>query len=239
MRTYSFVSPFRERHFYQTVVYERPTPTRTVCHAVRMSPSQRVGFNFISERQVLRHSSLVMCKYAPVVPVLDVRHCRLHKLLSAVHDLYKFSSIMKKRDCDDDDDDDERTKRLFRRSKKRIARFLRRLTRRFPSRLNCITNKLCRRYLTRTLQTHLPLFVLKLLKKSEFLGQLLTVFMDLKYRLPAGASLVAALERDGSARFHNGVRILVMSSRNSHCDWDFPAADIYLRELSTLKPEHC
>ena len=102
MRTYSFVSQFREKHFYQTAVYDRSAPPRTIVHAVRMSPSQRDGMHYISEMGILRHSALVICKYAPTVPVMDIRHCRLHKLLSAVHDLYKFSSIMTERTLNDE-----------------------------------------------------------------------------------------------------------------------------------------
>ena len=234
MRTYSFISSCTQKHYYQTAFYDRKIPQDTKIYTIRMSPSQRDGFYFISEKHILRHSALILSKFAPTVPVLDIRHCRLHIVLSAVHDLYKFASIMTKRDCDD-----EKTKKLFLDTKKRIAKFLRRLTRRLPPKLNRITNKWTKRRFKDTLQTHLPLLILRLLKRSKFLGLLLTVFMDIKYRLPAVASLVAALERDGSARFPNGVRILVMSTRNSHCDWDIPGVDPYLKGLSTLKPEYC
>ena len=234
MRTYSFVSRFRERHFYQTAVYDRSAPPRTIVHAVRMSPSQRDGMHYISEMGILRHSALVICKYAPTVPVMDIRHCRLHRLLSAVHDLYKFSSIMTERTLND-----EKTKRLFCSTRKLIGKFLRRLTRRLAPRLNRITNRRCRRRLKDCLQKHLPLFILRLLKKSKLLGQLLTVFMDIKYRLIAGASMVSALEGWRCKKFYDGVRILIMSTRNSHVDWDFPGLDPYLHGLSILKPEYC
>ena len=229
MRIIQFHPSSVDRHFYQTCVYEFKAANHAVAYCLRMSPSQRKACQELSAHGILRHSSLVASKIADAVPVLDIRFCRLHKLLSALHDLYKYITTRHLRGIKD-----ERELRLFLKAKKVIAKFLRRVTKRVQVR---ITNRKSVWRLTRKVRKHLPLVVLGLLKMSKRFGELLTVFIDIKYRLPAGASLVTALDTDCCMRFKHGMWAVIMSTRDTYCDWDIAGVDPWLRGLTTLKPE--
>ena len=228
----TFIPASRRKYYFQTIVYGRDLQDPVVAATVRLTPSQMTAFHLLSSRCLIRMAGLVTVRFIGLVPSQDIRLERMHKLLSAVHDVYKFITLAVMlpneelpiaKMCD---------------GRALIASFLSKLTAKISDYLNRITNKKCKLRLTAAIQKHFPLLIVGLIKLNKQFGELLTVFLDVKYRLPAVASLVAALDRDGCQTFRHGLRVLVMSTRNVYCDWDIVGADLWLRGLTVLLPRY-
>ena len=220
----------KDKHFYQTQVYEKKNLHHVAAYFVRFSRSQRMGFHYLSGIGLLRHSSLVVSRCTDVVSVQDVRYFKLHKLLSAVYDLFKYMEIVTREATRPQD-----IIKIYGNAKGRIAIFIGRVTYKFFG--IQVTNKKCLQRFQKLLENHLPMLVLKLIQMERSLGELLTVFLDVKYRLPTGVSLVAALEKGGVERFDKDIRAIIWCTKNRLCNWNIPGCDQWLRGLSTLKSE--